>query len=352
MTVAVVGAGLTGLAAAWELTRGGADVLVLESERRAGGLVLTERQDGFVIEAGPDGWLAAEPEIPTLAEELGGGLAGRLVRQSVGGTFHWTGTALEPLEEGRAAALLGIQARGEDLAAGFMSFRGGMGELVDALLGSIGQLVRSPAGLTGLIPNGTRWRMQLTGGAQVEAEAVVLAMPAYAAGRVLEQAGVTGARELGAVTYYPSLTVSLAYRDAQIGRRLEGTGFVSSASGVVRACTYASRKFPGRAPPDYELVRAFLSPVDGDPAVIAHRELAAVLRIRVGEPVLARSFLWPKGIPRYGAEQRERVAEARRRLTRLPPLAIAGAGYDGAGVSACVRSGRQAAQLIARRMTG
>src|SRR5207237_1842119 len=60
LTCVVVGAGLTGLAAAWELTRAGADVVVLESERRAGGVVLTERRDGFLVEGGPDGFLAGE----------------------------------------------------------------------------------------------------------------------------------------------------------------------------------------------------------------------------------------------------------------------------------------------------
>ena len=52
----VVGAGIAGLAAAWELLREGAkfDVTILESERRAGGVIVTERVDGFVVEGGPD----------------------------------------------------------------------------------------------------------------------------------------------------------------------------------------------------------------------------------------------------------------------------------------------------------
>ena len=58
--VAVIGAGITGLAAAWELENAGAQPLVLESERRTGGVIVTERRDGFVVEGGPDGFLAAE----------------------------------------------------------------------------------------------------------------------------------------------------------------------------------------------------------------------------------------------------------------------------------------------------
>ena len=68
MRVAVVGAGVAGLTAAWELQRaGGVDVTVFEAERRPGGVIMTEQVDGFIVEGGPDGFLAGEPELPALA---------------------------------------------------------------------------------------------------------------------------------------------------------------------------------------------------------------------------------------------------------------------------------------------
>ncbi len=79
MTVAVVGAGLAGLSAAWELSRAGADVVVLDAGREPGGMIVTERHDGFIVEGGPDGFLAAEPDIQELARQLG--IEGRLVDQ-------------------------------------------------------------------------------------------------------------------------------------------------------------------------------------------------------------------------------------------------------------------------------
>lgn len=349
MTVVVVGAGIAGLAAAWELTAAGVDLTILESERRAGGVIVTERMDGFVVEGGPDGWLAAQPEIPALAAELG--VADRVVGQSAHGSLLWTGTDLEPLEEGRAAALLGIEAKGEALAAGFSTFAAGMGELIEALVARVGPTLRTPLGVTGVTPDGSGWRLAVTGGAMIEADGVVLALPAYAAGRLLEQAGASGARALGEVTYFPSVTVSLAYDARQVGAPLEGTGFVSppQAGGAVRACTYASRKFPGRAPAGRVLLRAFLGPCDGDPGEVAHRELAHILRL-TGAPLWTRAFFWSKGIPRYTRHHGERVAAVRARLARLNPLAIGGAGYDGAGVSACVRSGREAARAMLGRV--
>jgi len=89
--------------------------------------------------------------------------------------------------------------------------------------------------------------------------------------------------------------------------------------------------------------------VDGDPAAIAHAELAAIVGIEA-TPLWSRSFHWPRGLPRYPRGHAERVAAVRERLAGLPPLAIAGAGFDGAGVSACVKSGRDAARLVLGRL--
>jgi oxygen-dependent protoporphyrinogen oxidase len=69
--VVVVGAGMTGLACAWFLRGTSADVTVLEASDRAGGNVRTLREDGFVMDAGPDAWLAAKPEARALAEDVG-----------------------------------------------------------------------------------------------------------------------------------------------------------------------------------------------------------------------------------------------------------------------------------------
>src|SRR5256885_15753848 len=99
MTVAVVGAGLAGLSAAWELSRAGADVVVLDARREPGGMIVTDRHGGFIVEGGPDGFLAAEPDIQELARHLG--IEGRLVDQVARGSTLWTGRRLEPLAEGK-----------------------------------------------------------------------------------------------------------------------------------------------------------------------------------------------------------------------------------------------------------
>ncbi len=348
MRVVVVGAGIAGLTAAWELLRsGGVDVTLLEAERRPGGVIVTEQVDGFTVEGGPDGFLAGEPELPELAQELG--ISDHIVSQEARGTSIWTGKALDPIDEGRAAQLLGIDASSPEVKAGFRSFAKGMSEPVAALVERLAGTLRFAQGVAGLVSEGPRWHLAITGGSAHDADGVVLALPAYSAGRLLEGVGVAGGRPLGEVLYMPSITVSLAYRAEQVKRPLQGAGFVVASPVHVRACTYASQKFPGRAPDSHVLLRAYLAPIEGNPAPVAHAELAAMLGIR-GEPLWSRVFYWNRGLPRYRAHHAEHVAAVRRRLSRLSPLAIAGAGYDGAGVSACVRSGREAARVIVQAM--
>jgi oxygen-dependent protoporphyrinogen oxidase len=74
--VAIVGGGVAGLAAAYELARlarDGAEVqgVLFEASTRLGGIVETVREGGFVIECGPDAWVSEKPWARELAEELG-----------------------------------------------------------------------------------------------------------------------------------------------------------------------------------------------------------------------------------------------------------------------------------------
>ena len=74
--VAVLGGGIAGLAAAYTLARarqagGPVEELLIEGRDRLGGVIHTEHVEGFVIEAGPDSFLAEKPEAAALARELG-----------------------------------------------------------------------------------------------------------------------------------------------------------------------------------------------------------------------------------------------------------------------------------------
>ncbi len=70
-SIAVLGAGLTGLTAAHRLAQLGHGVRVFEQSSRTGGAIRTERADGWLIECGPNSLLSGEPAVDSLVAELG-----------------------------------------------------------------------------------------------------------------------------------------------------------------------------------------------------------------------------------------------------------------------------------------
>jgi oxygen-dependent protoporphyrinogen oxidase len=102
--VLVIGGGVTGLAAAYEVARRGLRPRVLEAASRAGGLIFTDHAGGFTIEAGADSVLTAKPAALELARELGLEPEIQTVRPP-GGAFVLRGRTLFPLPR---PSLLGI----------------------------------------------------------------------------------------------------------------------------------------------------------------------------------------------------------------------------------------------------
>ncbi|TDJ70725.1 MAG: protoporphyrinogen oxidase [Planctomycetota bacterium] len=103
--VVVVGAGVSGLACAYDLARAGRDVLVLEAAPRAGGVVGTIEAEGFQFETGPNTIPASAAAFRTLAGELG--IADRLIVSSPDAKlrFLFHRGALRPLPAGPGAFL-------------------------------------------------------------------------------------------------------------------------------------------------------------------------------------------------------------------------------------------------------
>ncbi|MGN6592254.1 MAG: protoporphyrinogen oxidase, partial [Terriglobales bacterium] len=77
LPIAIVGGGIAGLSAAWELQRAGREFVLLESSAHCGGVIATRPRDGFLPEAGPESFLAFKPAATALCRELG--LEGELV---------------------------------------------------------------------------------------------------------------------------------------------------------------------------------------------------------------------------------------------------------------------------------
>ena len=204
---------------------------------------------------------------------------------------------------------------------------------------------------------GKKWFVNLESGETLEADALILAAPAYVSGDLLgEETAPALADELCAVEYVSTATVTLAYREADLPRPLDGYGYVipRREGRKALACTWTSTKFPHRAPEGYALLRVFVGRAGQESEIpwaearlleIAREELKLTLDI-TAEPLLTRVYRWEKAMPQYNLGHPERLARIEAALEALPGLALAGNGYRGIGIPDCIHSGELAAERI------
>ncbi|HJU52329.1 MAG TPA: protoporphyrinogen oxidase [Acidimicrobiia bacterium] len=98
--VVVIGGGISGLAAAHRLSTLGLSVTLVDKSERLGGKVSTDHVDGFVIESGPDSFVAGKETVIELATELG--IEDQIIstRPEHRGSYVWSRHRLHPLPEG------------------------------------------------------------------------------------------------------------------------------------------------------------------------------------------------------------------------------------------------------------
>ena len=236
--------------------------------------------------------------------------------------------------------------------------RAGLSAFAAALAAAAGATCRLDAPVRALAPTPAGWR--LTVGStrdpeRVDADAVVLAVPARPAARLLDGFAPAAAADVGVLDYASIALVTLVLPGDVLPA---SSGFLVPATEgyAIKAATFVDRKWPHLAVPGVSLVRLSLGRYgetrvlqrdDAELAALARADLAAILGTRLPEPVAARVRRWGGALPQYGPGHADRVARARATLAEHPRLALAGAGYDGVGVPACIRSGFAAADRLA-----
>jgi len=243
----------------------------------------------------------------------------------------------------------------------FAGLVGGLGALPDAVAAASGVDVRVRTTVRELHRTATGWRL-VTGSAAdpaaVEADAVVLAVPAAPAARLLRAVAPHAAADLGGVEYASVAVVTLVLDGPAPGR---GSGYLVPATEgrSTKAVTFTSRKWAhldaGPAVVRASLGRAgeaaVLQRPDPDLVDVVVRELADV----VGPlpPLLGtRVTRWGGGLPQYAVGHLDLVARVRAAVEPLLGLALAGAALDGVGVPACVAGGRRAAAAALAGLAG
>jgi oxygen-dependent protoporphyrinogen oxidase len=305
--------------------------------------------------------------LERVAQPLVGGIyAADPDKLSLGATMP----RFQEMERQRRSIILAMRAeqrrreRGRETGSGarwslFVTLAGGMRELVDRLAERLpeGALWTGGAATSlSLSDDGKPWRVTIRGGDEISADAVILATPAFQTGILLSSVARIAAAELGQIAYASTATVSLAYRRADFPRPPDSFGFVVPAveRRKLMACTFSSLKYPGRAPADAILLRAFVGGAlqpelfDTDDATMEKNvrgELSSLLGV-TAEPRFSRVRRHPNSMPQYHIGHQARIQRIENALSKLPALALAGSAYYGVGISDCVRAGEQAAEKI------
>lgn len=343
------------------------------------------RLDGL-LSAGGLAAVAAEPRSslpwtrgadvalgPLLRDRFGPEVVDRLVDPLLGGVYagradglglRATVPTLAAALDAGAPSLIAAADRAAGIPAGgpvFGAIDGGYGVLLDALITAAGAQVRLRTTVRALERSDTGCRLTLgpvPAPEYLDADAVVLAVPAPAAARLLAAAAPAAARAAGEIELASSVVVALAYRAQDV--TLPPTSGVLVATDeplAIKAATHSTTKWAHLSPDGLVRLRASLGRF-GEAATLQVDDAELVARVRAdletltgttAAPVAVHVQRWGGGLPQYAPGHLDRVAAIE--LALPAGLAVAGAALHGVGVPACVATARAAADRIATDVT-
>jgi oxygen-dependent protoporphyrinogen oxidase len=448
-----VGGGITGLAAAYELSRAAedAEIIVLESSERLGGKLHTQEFAGARIEAGADSFLARDPAMLELMDELD--LKDQLVAPSIFSGQVWDGERLYglptrnvmgiPITIGAALGTKGLSPRGRVRALGdlvlfgplkgpdasvgdvltrrfgrevldalvdpllagtragdpnrmslaaalpqvnaaarrgrsvmrglrraagggrsgplFLAPKDGMSTIVEAFANALeGAKVQTATRVTRLSSDQDHdYNVTTEFGETLQANGVVLALPATEGARLVSGVCPEAAPALNSIARASVAVITLAYPVADLTLPQDASGFLvpTSAGLTLSAGTWWSTKWRHTTPSDTSVVRCFIGRAGRDPALqqtdealihAATREIGLLLRSSAlpSDAVVTR---WVDGLPQYEVGHLDTVSAIESALERgAPGVAVAGADFRGSGVPDCIAQGRRAATAVLR----
>jgi oxygen-dependent protoporphyrinogen oxidase len=258
----------------------------------------------------------------------------------------------------------------------FCSFDRGMKLVIETLMQKLDGIdIRLSAPVLGLSasnggadasPEQTNWTVRLSD-SEIEADHVVLAIPARPAARLLELSAPALSGHLAAIEAASSVVVNLVLDKKDISAQLDAFGVVVPEVEMkklglsVIALSFASNKFRDRAPHGKLVLRAFLGgsknsaildKSDEDLANLVIKDLRTLLGYSAAaRPQSVRVCRWPQSMPQFQVGHRELLSKIDLALTQYDGLGLAGASYRGVGLPECVNSGELCAEKILRAFT-
>jgi len=245
------------------------------------------------------------------------------------------------------------------------SLKGGMERLVEALVRELGRAVTPCTRVVSILPAaegagaGARFRIlcrQQGVEREYPADAVVLAVPAHQAARILERLDPEASRLLAQIVYAPVAVVALGFPEDEAPGPLDGFGFlVPYQEGLpLLGSLWTSSIFPGRAPGGTRLTRNMLGGwrngwtlacEDGELEEMTLGVMERALGAR-GKARFRTVIRHPEAIPLYTVGHGERLRRVEERLKRTPGLFLTGNAYRGVAINDCTREAERVAREV------
>jgi oxygen-dependent protoporphyrinogen oxidase len=235
------------------------------------------------------------------------------------------------------------------------SFLDGLQELTDGLALALGPALRLESPVEAISDMGVRgFRVHLREGAPIDAAAVVLACPSWAASGMVAATDRELARLLDAIPSAALAVVHLGFDAAEIGGKPDGFGFLIPRGEAPRilGTLWSSSIFGFRAPEGRALLTCMVGGAHDPEAVtlsdaalvdLVRRDLGLTMAV-TATPKFVKVFRHPRGIPQYSIGHPDRIDAIGRRLEAHPGLLIAGNSYRGISVNACAEEAPRVAE--------
>ena len=345
------------------LSRGG-----LDRARQDAQLPATARDEDVAVAEYVGARFGAEVVDRLVDPLLGGVYAGRSDQLSFEATIPALAQASRAHRSLAAAAgslLSGAGCVARDAPAAvpapvFTTLTGGLGALPDTLVSASGAIVRTSTTVRELARRPDGWRLTVgpaVAPERIDADAVILALPARPASRLVGQVpgGAAAGSALAEIEYASMAIVTLAYPVTAFPEPPAGSGYLVPAvdGRPVKAVTFSTVKWPHLGG-EMHLVRCSIGRIgeeevlqrdDAGLAALAASDLAAATGV-LGAPAASRVTRWGGALPQYTVGHLDRVDRIRAVIATQSGLAVCGAAYDGVGIPACIASARLAAERV------
>jgi oxygen-dependent protoporphyrinogen oxidase len=235
------------------------------------------------------------------------------------------------------------------------SFRNGMQTLPDTLTQTLGNRVKYGTEIIGIKkspgPGPCQYEVKTRSEGIVKTygcKVLVLAIPSFAAASLIREFDQTLSGELNGIYYPPVTEIFLGYREEDIGRKLDGFGFLvpEKEGRKILGTIWSSTIFPGRSPEGFEGFTTFVggsrqpglaSLADAEILDTVHRELIQLMNIK-GLPAMSFINRWPKAIPQYQLGHDKIINHIESFESQNKGIILGGNFRGGISVSDCVIS--------------